>query len=60
MADAGATGPTIDVTPTAGKPAVDPYAYDATPEAISAGGKQVPWFLYGMILIALYLLFGEE
>jgi hypothetical protein len=55
MADAGATMPTIDVTPQ-----IDPYAYEGTPAAIAANvGAQTPWWLYALVAIGLFLLWEE-
>ena len=57
MADAGATGPIIDVTPTSASTKTE----DEPSATMLVGGvKEQPWFLYGLILVALYFIFGED
>jgi len=54
---------TIDVTPEVpgqALPAIDPYAYDATPEAISASQPNTQWWLYVLIAVGLYFLWGDD
>jgi len=54
MADAGAT--TIDVTPAS---EIDPYAYEGTKAGIAANVGAQPWWLWLLVLGALYFVIGD-
>lgn len=57
MADAGATGPIIDVTPSSASTKTE---IEPAPTMLVGGVMETPWFLYGMILIALYFIMGDD
>jgi hypothetical protein len=54
MADAGATGPIIDITPQEAHVTEDVRTQPYSPPS------GVPWFLYAMIVVALFFVFGDE
>lgn len=55
MADAGATGPVIDITPE--EQIANEISQSSIPAAFSMGNQ--PWLLYAVIAVGLFLMWEE-